>query len=98
MYSCLRSSDPGIVIYAPVQDIIRPISIDVKLPRTQGYPSFDIYEPGYPVVCPYPAICGLTKAITLEEPKLRSVRLTAGRYVACKRLRLILGTTTLILI
>jgi hypothetical protein len=49
MCSSLQTSDPDIVIYAPVQELIRPTYIDVKLPRTQGYPSFDVYEPGYPV-------------------------------------------------
>lgn len=93
MCSSLQSSDPDIVIYAPVQELIRPTYIDVKLPRTQGYPSFDVYEPGYPVICPYPAIYGPTKTMTLEEPKLRSVKLTVGRRVACRRLQLILSIT-----
>jgi hypothetical protein len=34
----------------------------------------------------------------LEEPKLRSVKVTVGRRVACKRLQLILSAITLILI
>jgi len=81
-----------------VQGLIRPTYIDIKLPRTQGYPSFDLYEPGYPVICPYPVVCGPTNAMAFEEPKLRSVRLTAGRRVACKRLQLILSVITLIFI
>jgi hypothetical protein len=93
---CLQSSDPNIIIYAPMQKFIRPTYIDVKLPRTQGYPSFDVYEPSYPIICPYPAVCGPTKAMTLEKPKLRSVKVTVGRRVACKWLRLILHATTLI--
>ena len=81
----------------PVYDI-RPTYIDIKLPRTQGYPAFDLYEPGYPAICLYPVIYGSAKAMTLEEPKLCGVRVTVGRRVACKRLRLFLGTITLILI
>lgn len=69
-----------------MQELIHSTYIDVKLPRTQGYPSFDVYEPGYPVICPYPAVCGPAKGVTLEEPKLRSVKVTVGRRVACKRL------------
>jgi len=70
------------VIYAPGQELIRPIYINVKLPRTQGYPPFNFYDPGYPVICPYPAVCGLAKPMALEEPKLRSVKVTVGRRVA----------------
>jgi hypothetical protein len=84
MYPCLQSLDPDIVIYPQVHELIRLTHIDVKLPLTQGYPSFDLYEPGYPVICPYPVVHGPTKALTLEDPKLRSVRVTAGRRVACK--------------
>lgn len=98
MHTCLQFSDPVIVIYAPVHGPIHPTYIDVKLPLTQGYPSFDLYEPGYPVICPYPVVHGPTKAMTLEDRKLRSVRVTVGRRVACKRLRLFLGAITLILI
>jgi len=36
--------------------------------------------------------------MTLEELKLRSVKVTIGRRVACKRLRLILSDIALILI
>ena len=98
MYSCSQSSDPDIVIYVPVYELIRPTYIDIKLPRAQGYPSFDLYEPGYPAICLYPVIYGPTKVMTLEEPKLRGVRVTIGRRVACKRLRLFLGAITLTLI
>ncbi len=97
MYSCLQSSDPDIVIYAPVYELNRPTYIDIKLPRTKGYPSFDLYEPGYPAICLYPVI-GRTRTMTLEEPKLRGVKVTVGRHVACKRLRLSLGAITLTLI
>ena len=81
-----------------MQGLIHLTYIDVKLARTQGYPSFNFYEPGYPVICPYPAVCGLAKAMALEEPKLRSVKVTIGRRVACKTIRLLLSTTTLILV
>jgi len=96
MYPCLQSIDPDILIYAPVHELIRPTYINVKLPLTQGYPSFDLYEPGYPVICPYPAVHGPTKAMILEDLKLRSVRVTVGRRVACKRLRLFIGAIALI--
>ena len=98
MYTCLQSSDPDIVIYAPVYELNRPTYIDTKLPRTQGYPSFDLYEPGYPAICLYPVIYGRTKAMTLEEPKLRGVRVTVDRRVACKGFRLFLDAMMLILI
>ena len=53
---------------------------------------FQSYEPDYP------AVRGPTKAMTLEELKLRSVKVALGQRVACKRLRLILSDITLILI